>query len=257
MTDAPGASSNWRLPSFKTLLDLIATIVLTVAAVVVIWTQLRPDKATAADGRSREIPIPSEPLDMTSSSAVGGSTAKVGIMAFSDFQCPFCARFARDVFPELQRDYVQTGQVRFVFRHLPLDIHDAAFEAATAAECASRDGKFWVLHDRLFATDPRQLSIESVSTLAVAAGLEPRRLAECLAGDAQHRVKSDVELARRLGLGSTPVFLIGSILPDGRLKVSSAVSGARPAADFRAQLDPLLQPRSAVSTLKSFLGLNP
>jgi protein-disulfide isomerase len=254
MTDTPGSATPRRLPPLKTVLDVGATLVLTVAAVLVIRTHLVGAKPASAGGRV--IPIPSDPLDMDGSAAKGATSARVGIVAFSDFQCPFCGRFARDIFPELDRDYIQTGKLRFVFRHLPLRIHDAAFYAATAAECAAREGKFWDLHDRLFATDPRQMSADGVNGLAVAAGVDPARLAACAVGGAQESVKRDADLAQRLGIASTPVFLLGSMLPDGRLQVSAAIPGARPLADFRARLDALLQPPSLGARFKSFFGVS-
>ena len=254
MSDTPGRPTPRRLPPLKTILDVFATIVLTVAAVLVIRTQLRGEKPVS--GGAKVIPIPSDPLDMDGFAAKGPTSASLGIVAFSDFQCPFCGRFARDIFPELDREYIQTGRLRFIFRYLPLQIHDVAFHAATAAECAAREGKFWDLHDRLFASDPRQMSADAVNAMAAAAGLAPDRLAACAGGDAPERVRKDADLAKRLGIGSTPVFLLGSMLPDGRLKVTAAIPGARPVHDFRAQLDALLQPPSLATKFRSFLGVN-
>lgn len=100
------------------------------------------------------------------------------------------------------------------------------------------------------------MSADGVNGLAVAAGVDPARLAACVAGDAQERVRKDADLAKRLGISSTPVFLLGSMLPDGRLQVRAAIPGARSLADFRARLDALLQPPSLAARFKSFLGGN-
>src|SRR5687768_9487903 len=84
--------------------------------------------------------------------AVRGSvTAKLILVEFTDFECPFCGRHASTVYRELQRRYVDTGELQYVFRHLPLEqIHPSARRAAEAAECAGDQGKFWELHDRFF-----------------------------------------------------------------------------------------------------------
>src|SRR5688572_19022607 len=71
---------------------------------------------------------------------------------FSDFECPFCGRYARDSFPQIERELVSTGRLAYVFRHFPLtQIHKKAVAAAAAAECARSDGKFWGMHHALFA----------------------------------------------------------------------------------------------------------
>src|SRR3989344_1757621 len=80
-----------------------------------------------------------------------GRKAKVTVVEFSDFQCPFCKRFFDDTYSKLKKDYIDTGKIAFGFRHYPLSsIHPNAQKAGEATECANEQGKFWEYHDLLF-----------------------------------------------------------------------------------------------------------
>jgi protein-disulfide isomerase len=81
----------------------------------------------------------------------GASSAPVTIVEYSDFQCPYCARYSTETYPEIKAQYIDTGKVRYMFRHFPLSFHSEAELAAQAAECAGEQGKFWEMHDTLFA----------------------------------------------------------------------------------------------------------
>lgn len=161
-------------------------------------------------------------------------------LEFSDFQCPFCSRFTLTTFPELQSEYLNTGKVLLAFRHLPLDqIHPNAREAAEAAECAGRQGKFWELHDTLFL-DPNRLSRDDIQGYAAAVGLRQPDFGRCLDGEASGRVAADVAEAMKLQVYGTPAFLLGVLESDGRLRVMERMSGAQQIGPFRAVLDRLL-----------------
>jgi protein-disulfide isomerase len=163
----------------------------------------------------------------------------VAVIEFSDFQCPYCALFARRTFPELLSRYVETGRVLFVFRNLPLDrIHPDALRAAEAAECAHRQGKFWEMHDRLFA-DPRRLGIEELEVRAINIGLDTPTFKRCFGGAGTVRVRQDLSSGRQMGLSSTPVFFIGRSL-GGEVTVTHRVAGAQPLEAFASILDSLL-----------------
>src|SRR5687768_2217706 len=82
----------------------------------------------------------------------GDKSAKVVVVEFTDYQCPFCARHVRDTMPQIEAEYVKTGKVRYVTREFPLEaIHPQAFKASEAALCAGDQGKYWEMHVRLFA----------------------------------------------------------------------------------------------------------
>jgi len=81
----------------------------------------------------------------------GNPDAFITIVEFSDFQCPFCARFHQNTLPQLEQNYISTGKVNFVYRDFPIQsIHPNAVPAALASECADDQGKFWEMHDMIF-----------------------------------------------------------------------------------------------------------
>jgi protein-disulfide isomerase/predicted transcriptional regulator len=164
--------------------------------------------------------------------ARGPSDAPVTVVAFSDFECPFCAR-ARPVLDALLETY--PGQVRLVFRHFPLPFHPHAARAAEASLCADAQGRFWPYHDALF-DDPKSLSEEGLRAQARAVGLDEAEFAACLsAGRFAAQVREDVEAARRLGVDGAPaLFVNGRPLPPGvvsaeelRAAVEEELPGAR------------------------------
>jgi protein-disulfide isomerase len=163
------------------------------------------------------------------------------IIEFSDFQCPFCAKFSQETFPALKNQYVDKALVKFAFRHLPLTrIHPRAWQAAEAAECGARQSKFWTMHDQLFA-NPSRLEETDLRTYARSSGLDLRLFNSCLAGEARDRVTWDSQSAQTLKISGTPSFLIGVLQSDGRVKVQHVLSGAAPLAEFAKALDPLLK----------------
>ena len=144
----PGAKWGWR-----TALDVTATGAMLVAAAVVIWATLVKPARSANASTKPATPIPAEPVSLEGAPILGAAAAKVAIIEFSDFECPYCARFFQDALPELRAKYIDTGKVRLAFRHLPLPMHQRARAAAEAAECARRQSRFWEFHDQFF-TNP-------------------------------------------------------------------------------------------------------
>lgn len=91
------------------------------------------------------------PVEVGSSASKGDANAKITLVEFSDFQCPFCAKFYSETLPQIMKDYIDTGKVKLVYKHFPLiSIHPNAQKAAEAAECAGEQGKFWEMHDAMF-----------------------------------------------------------------------------------------------------------
>jgi protein-disulfide isomerase len=156
--------------------------------------------------------------------ARGPAAAKVTIVEFSDFQCPFCAR----VNPTLERlRAAYPDDLRIVFRHNPLPFHPNAPLAAEAAVAAEAQGKFWEMHDELFANQ-QDLERAGLEARAAELGLDLaafRRALDTHAGQAQ--VDADVALAKKVGVRGTPTFFI-----DGR-----TVMGAQPFAEFKKVID--------------------
>jgi len=175
----------------------------------------------------------------------GSATAPLILIEFSDFECPFCSRHAAAVYPQLQRTYVDSGKLQYIFRHLPItQIHALALKAAEAAECAHEQGKFWEMHDRLFEHQ-KSLRPDDLLAHARAVGVDDERLKRCQAdGAAASRIEADLAEARQHGFTGTPTFLIGEPNGDGGIKVLKKISGAYPFAVFQAALDSMLAGRT-------------
>ena len=112
--------------------------------------------------------------------ALGSENAPVTMVEFSDYQCPFCRRFATTVFQTIKREYIDTGQVRYVFRDFPLsNIHPQAMKAHEGAHCAREQNKYWEMHDLLFQ-DQKKLPSQDMSEFAEQIGLDVDTFEECL-----------------------------------------------------------------------------
>ena len=143
----------------------------------------------------------------TSGPATGGKTAKVTIVMFSDFQCPYC----RQSFGTIKKVLEKYGdQVRLVYKHLPLDIHSDALPAARASVCADGQGKFWAYHDALFAAD--DLSENGLINIAKELNLDAARFKTCLNSESSRlEVVKDLQEAKRLKIDGTPAFYVNGI----------------------------------------------
>jgi protein-disulfide isomerase len=170
---------------------------------------------------------------------LGSAEAQVMIIEFTDLQCPYCARFARDTWPLLREHYVDTGKVRFATRDLPLPIHEFALPAAVAARCAGQQGKFWEYREALFS-DQSLLGPGRYAELAGKFGLDTTRFENCRADPAVlAAVRADAALAASSGIASTPSFVIGRVV-NGEFE-GELMSGAKPFEVFQQRLDSLLQ----------------
>lgn len=153
----------------------------------------------------------------------GRPDAPVTVYEMADFQCPACRQFAVQVLPTLEREFIETGKVRWVFINLPLtSIHPNAMAAAEVAMCAARQGgnHFWRLHDLLFqeqddwakVTQPRAVLV----SLARRAGADRAKLVACLdGGTVRAEVELDAQRAARSGARGTPSFYIEGGLLQG------------------------------------------
>jgi protein-disulfide isomerase len=162
------------------------------------------------------------------------------MVEYSDFQCPYCGAVGRDIMPALRREYVEAGKVMFVFKHFPLVVHPLARGAASAAVCAGQQGKFWQMHDRLFA-QPAKLNDEDMRASAGQVGLDLNLYDSCRAGtESRKLVEADASEAEAFKLTGTPTFFFGRIGSDGRVRATAVLSGAKPIVGFRSILDRLL-----------------
>src|SRR3989338_6612792 len=109
--------------------------------------------AGAQAGEAQQQPSPQQPRIQASADddpVKGSADAKITIVEFSDFQCPFCARFYTETLPMIEKNYIDTGKVKLVYRDFPLSFHQNAQKAAEAAECAGEQVKYYEMHNMLF-----------------------------------------------------------------------------------------------------------
>jgi protein-disulfide isomerase len=230
---------NWR----RTL-DLTATLVTLLAAVaVLIVLFVNPVTRPAAAPARRQVKLPVEPMSLRGASVTGNAAAKVGLAMFSDFQCPYCGRFGRDVIPQLRSEYVTPGRVFFAFRNFPLRSHPMARAAAEAATCAGRQGHFWDAHDAFFLGQSHLDDL--TSHLAERLGLDANAFSSCVAGEGRNQVDADLNMGKELGVLGTPTNYIGLLQENGLLQVTAVIDGARGVADFKAALDDALKKADA------------
>jgi protein-disulfide isomerase len=151
--------------------------------------------------------------------SIGGRSAPVTIVEFSDFQCPFC-RAAENSLKQVRQKY--GDQVRLVYMDFPLGFHPHAMDAARAARCAADQDKFWQFHDALFL-DQKKLDPDNLQQTAAKLGLDRAKFNACFTNDKQNAgIRQDMAEGNSLGVTGTPTFFI-----NGRELV-----GAQPAPKF-------------------------
>ena len=149
------------------------------------------------------------------SPSIGPREAVVTIVEFADFQCPFC-RSSQSAIREVLKNY--KSDVKLVFKHRPLESHSQAFTSAQAAFCAGEQGAFWQYHDALFVSE--DLSSETLNKLALSVHLDAAKFAACMKSDSSRTaIQKNLEEAKRLGIDSTPTFVINGKLFRGALSL--------------------------------------
>lgn len=173
-------------------------------------------------------------------SVLGSATAPLTIVEYTDYQCPFCKRFIDNAFPEIKKNYIDTGKVRFVSRNLPLPFHKNARKAAQAALCAGDQGKYWEMRGELF-NNSQALEPEKLPGYAQGLKLDMKKFESCLASN-EHldKIDEDSKEAQSIGLSGTPTFVLGRSVQDG-LMDGEKVVGAQPYAAFETKIDELLK----------------
>ncbi len=170
--------------------------------------------------------------------SLGRSDAPLTLLEFTDYQCPYCRRFQRETWPQLKKNYIDTGKLRFIVRDLPLQFHSAARPAAEAAHCAGEQGRFWEMHQALLSGDDA-LSAAGIDGRARAVGLDLERLHACVAANRyESAIAHNIATADALGVRGTPAFVLGRTVL-GVLEGELA-EGAQPFAAFDGALKELL-----------------
>ena len=149
---------------------------------------------------------------------IGNPDAPITIIEFSDFQCPFCARFHTQTLPLILEEYIEQGKVKLVFRDFPIQsIHPNALPASVAAECANEQDKFIEMHDMLFEKQNEWNKLEPADTLSLFSQyasnmeLEQNAFDSCLTGGKYiEEIKNDLNDGREYGVSGTPGFFVGN-----------------------------------------------
>ena len=179
---------------------------------------------------------PSGPVNVSADDNpfLGNPNAKVTVIEFSDFQCPFCRKFYTDTLPQIKKDYIDTSKIKFVYRDFPLSFHPGAVPAAEGAECARDQDKFWEMHDAIFDEQGKlgsgtvQFTADDVKKWAANIGLNTSKFNQCLdSGKYKQEVEKDLADGSAAGVNGTPATFI-----NGRL-----VSGAQPFTAFKVVID--------------------
>ncbi|TBR08527.1 MAG: DsbA family protein [Candidatus Nitrosotenuis sp.] len=179
-------------------------------------------------------------LEVENDPTIGSKDAKVIFYEFSDFQCPFCRRFFTDSLSQLEKEYIDTGKVLFVYKDFPLtQIHPGALPAAIYSECANKQGKWREFHNAVFNEQNKQgggtvqFGQAELDQWAKMVGLDATKLASCAQDPSVvAEVQSDQNTGIALGVSGTPSFFIGSTD-----KGFVNVVGAQPYAVLKQAID--------------------
>lgn len=191
--------------------------------------------APAGQGQQAQELQPGQKVDVDKGHlpGLGSKDAKVTIVEFSDFQCPFCKRWVDETKDLLMKEYIDTGKVLFTYRQFPIvQLHPNAPEASEASECANEQNKFWQYHDLLFKEQdvwsPLPDPTSQFSTYASQLGLNQSQFDSCLsAGKFKDAVTKDIDEGSAAGVNGTPTFFVNG----------TAIVGAQPYSAFKAAID--------------------
>lgn len=166
-------------------------------------------------------PVPGQKVDIDAGKLPiqGNKDAKVTVIEFADFQCPFCKQWATTVWPSLKKDYVDTGKIKFAFRHYAFLGQESTW-AAEASECANEQGKFWDYHDYLYtnqgAENSGAFAKDKLIGFAGALGLNTDSFASCLNTDKYAKnVTDDLAAGQKAGVSGTPSTFVNGLIVVG------------------------------------------
>ncbi|XDD47559.1 DsbA family protein [Leptospira sp. WS39.C2] len=154
-------------------------------------------------------------VDEKNNPSIGPKDAKITVIEFSDFECPFCKR-SQEVNRQLREKY--KGQIRWVFRDFPLPFHQDAMYAHMAANCSIDDGKYWEVFNILFENSGN-LSVSNVDDLVLQAGVSQNKYKSCMVNKAKIKseIEADIQDGQKVGVSGTPAFFINGIFVSGAL----------------------------------------
>jgi len=242
-------------------LALICVTVIVLCVVILVWFFNKPEPSNSVNNNTgnianNNVPVQQQPrvdqpsgivkVSIDDDPAFGSKNAPLTLIEFSDFQCPFCRLFWRDTLPQITKEYIDTGKLKFVYRDFPLSSHPAAEPSAQAAECADDQGKFLAMHDKIFQEQAKQgqgtvqFTSQDIKTWASQIGLNTLKFNQCLdSGKYADEVEKDLADGSAAGIEGTPGFFIGKSDSSGVIN-GTLISGAQPFSAFKAVIDQIL-----------------
>jgi len=185
-------------------------------------------------------PAPPSALTLHDENFRGETGATVAIVEYADYECPYCGQYEHDIYPQISKDYIQTGKVKYFYRDMPLPMHAHAMIAARAARCAGEQGKYWEMHDSLFAKQ-NAIREADMPDRAKELGLDSAKFSECFSSN---RYVDDINRSaaegQNMGIEGTPTFFVGKLDSAGGVTNLKPIVGARPYEAFKSVLDELL-----------------
>ncbi|GHD50632.1 Thioredoxin [Marinobacter persicus] len=210
-TGAPSPKRNGRRTSV--LIGVVALAALIMTGLYILTKPPTPQDETLPVAGPDTPPFP-EDMDRYGVS-IGPDDAPVVVREFADYQCPGCANFA-EASQRLKREYVESGQVRFVYFDLPLRQHVNAMPAAMAARCAGDQDQYWDMHDRLYENQSEWSDsanpLDIFTRYANDFGLEERRFRRCMTTELHREtIEQSAEVAEQMRVMSTPTVMVDNI----------------------------------------------
>jgi protein-disulfide isomerase len=228
---------------------LVALLVIASFLLGVLFTKVQYlEKGQAAAGGTQQAAVPAQAANPQQPAAPapgakvnvavghfpiqGNPKAKVTIVEFADFRCPFCEQFFTNTESQIIKDYVDTGKVQYAFRNFAF-LGPASITAADAAECANDQGKFWDYYNYLYKNQPSEsdtsmYNTDTLTQAAVSLGMDDNIFRTCLDGKKDEaKVNADLSDGQKAGVSGTPSFFVNGI----------SLVGAEPYSAFKTIID--------------------
>jgi protein-disulfide isomerase len=187
---------------------------------------------TAAPQRPKR-PV-SAKVSTTGKPSLGDPQAPVTLVEFTDYECPYCNRFFKTIWPKLVEDYVDTGKMRVVIKDLPLSFHKNARKAAQAAHCAGEQDAFWPMRDTLYR-NARKLDADNLPEYAKTLSLDLEAFSTCLDSDRHlEAIDADAAEAKKAKITGTPSFVVGKTTEN--FIEGALIVGAQPYSVFQSRI---------------------
>jgi len=197
-----------------------------VIAVAVIYSVKNPSQnAKTGNGNEKTATLAALPQVSSGDFILGDQNALVTIITYSDFQCPFCAKFFKETELTLREKYIKTGKVKFIYRDFAF-LGPESVWAAEAARCAGEQGKFWQYHDYLYGNQRGEnqgaFSKDNLKSFAAALGLNKDKFSMCLdSGKYTNVIKKETKAGGEAGVQGTPASFINGTLYSGALPTAT------------------------------------